>query len=227
MRLLLIEDNHDLAANIGEFLESRAHIVDYASDGIRGLQLATSNSYDAVILDIGLPGLDGITLCQRLRHDSEISLPVLMLTARDAERDKLEGFDAGADDYLTKPFSLPELHARLLALQRRSQGKDKNLLQVADLTLDRQTLICRRANSRLELTPIGYKLLERLMSVSPKVVSRRDVEITIWGDDPPDSDAALRAHIHALRQIVDRDHDIKLLHTIHGMGYRIGINDGL
>lgn len=227
MRLLLIEDSQDLAANIGEFLEARHHLVDYAGDGLTGLHLAATNSYDAVILDLGLPGLDGVMLCKRLRNDAGSSLPILMLTARDTERDKLIGFEVGADDYLTKPFSLPELHARLLVLQRRSKGGGTNILQVADLTLDRQTLVCRRAGTRLELTPSGYKLLERLMSVSPNVVSRRDVEIALWGDDPPDSDAALRAHIHALRHTLDRDHSIKLLHTVHGMGYRIGADDAL
>ncbi len=227
LRLLLIEDNHDLAANIGEFLESRQHLVDYASDGLTGLHLAATNSYDAAILDLGLPGLDGVTLCKRLRGDAGSSLPILMLTARDTERDKLLGFDVGADDYLTKPFSLPELHARLTALARRSRGSATQLLQVADLTLDRHTLVCRRAGQRLDLTPSGFKLLERLMAVSPKVVSRRDIEMTLWGDDPPDSDAALRAHIHALRQALDRDHAVKLLHTVHGMGYRIGADDGL
>jgi len=227
MRLLLIEDNHDLAANIGEFLESRTHVVDYASDGASGLHLASAHSYDAVILDLGLPDLDGVTLCRQLRSNPGVALPVLMLTARDTEQDKLLGFDAGADDYLTKPFSLPELHARLLVLQRRSKGGGASLLQVADLTLDRQTLVCRRGGVRLDLTPSGYKLLEHLMSVSPKVVSRRDIETLLWGDHPPDSDAALRAHIHALRQALDREHRVKLLHNVHGMGYRIGTDDVL
>jgi len=127
MRLLLIEDNQDLAANIGEFLESRHHVVDYTSDGLTGLHLAATNSYDVAILDLGLPGLDGVTLCKRLRNDAGSSLPILMLTARDTERDKLIGFEVGADDYLTKPFSLPELHARLLVLQRRSKGGGANI----------------------------------------------------------------------------------------------------
>ncbi|HEY0975573.1 MAG TPA: response regulator transcription factor [Solimonas sp.] len=225
MRLLLIEDNRDLAANIGEFLESRRHIVDYASDGLSGLHLAAVNSYDVVVLDLGLPGLDGVSLCKRLRDDARSSLPVLMLTARDTERDKLVGFDAGADDYLTKPFSLPELLARLTALQRRATGAHLSLLQVADLVLDTRSLVCRRAGRRLDLTPTGLRLLERLLAVSPRVVARRDVETLIWGDDPPDSDAALRAHIHALRQAIDRDQPVKLLHTVHGIGYRLGVDD--
>lgn len=227
MRLLLIEDNQDLAANIGEFLASRDHVVDYAADGLSGLHLAAVNAYDVVVLDLGLPGLDGISLCRRLREDARGGVPVLMLTSRDTERDKLSGFEAGADDYLTKPFSLPELHARLLALQRRAAGGHGNLLQVADLALDLNTQICRRGGRRLELTPTGLKLLKRLMSVSPKLLSRNEVEAAIWGDHPPDSDAALRAHIHALRQAIDKDQAVKLLHTVHGVGYRIGLDDAL
>jgi len=227
MRLLLIEDNQDLAANIGEFLESRGHIVDYAADGLSGLHLAAVNPYDVVVLDLGLPGLDGISLCQRLRADARIGLPVLMLTSRDTEKDKLSGFEAGADDYLTKPFSLPELHARLMALQRRASGDRGQILQVGDLSLDIATQVCRRGGRRLELTPTGLKLLRRLMSVSPKLLSRSEVESAIWGDHPPDSDAALRAHIHALRQAIDKDQAVKLLHTVHGVGYRIGLDDAL
>jgi DNA-binding response OmpR family regulator len=227
MRLLLIEDNQDLAANIGEFLESRGHIVDYAADGLSGLHLAAINPYDVVVLDLGLPGLDGISLCQRLRADARIGLPVLMLTSRDTEKDKLSGFEAGADDYLTKPFSLPELHARLMALQRRASGDRGQILQVGDLSLDISTQVCRRGGRRLELTPTGLKLLRRLMSVSPKLLSRSEVESAIWGDHPPDSDAALRAHIHALRQAIDKDQAVKLLHTVHGVGYRIGLDDAL
>lgn len=225
MRILLIEDNRDLSANIGEFLESRKHVVDYAADGLTGLHLAAVNSYDVVVLDLGLPGLDGVSLCKRLRDDARSALPVLMLTARDTERDKLIGFDAGADDYLTKPFSLPELLARLTALTRRASGTHLSLLQVADLSLDTRTLVCRRAGKKLELTPTGLKLLERLLAASPRVLLRRDVEAAIWGDDPPESDAALRAHIHALRQAVDKDHSVKLLHTVHGIGYRLGVED--
>lgn len=225
MRVLLIEDNQDLAANIGEFLESRQHIVDYAADGLTGLRLASSQPYDVLVLDIGLPGLDGLALCRRLREDLRNAVPVLMLTARDTERDKLAGFDTGTDDYLTKPFSLPELQARLIALQRRAQGLSSGLLRVADLELDTRSRIGRRAGKRLDLTPTGLKLLERLMAASPNLLTRQEVETTIWGDDPPDSDAALRAHIHALRQAVDRDHATKLLHTAHGLGYRLGVDD--
>lgn len=228
LHLLLIEDNHDLAANIGEFLESRGHVVDFAADGLTGLHLAAVNRYDALVLDIGLPGLDGLAICKRLREDARSPVPILMLTARDAERDILAGFEVGTDDYLGKPFSLPELLARIAALARRASGVHAEpVLQVADLTLDTRTLVVRRAGRRLELTPASLRLLQGLMAASPRVLSRQDVERIVWGDDPPESEAALRAHIHALRHAVDRDYAVKLLHTVHGIGYRLVEDDAL
>lgn len=224
MRILLVEDNRDLAANVGEFLESRGHVVDYAADGLTGLHLAATHRYDVLVLDIGLPGIDGVALCKRLREDARSNIPVLMLTAKDTERDKLAGFEAGTDDYLVKPFSLAELHARLNALARRA-GSRVEVLQVADLSFDVRTLIARRGGERVELTPAGLKLLERLMRASPGVLSRQDAERAIWGEDPPDSDAALRGHIHALRQAVDQSFEPKLLHTVHGVGYRLTPDD--
>ncbi|HOW75018.1 MAG TPA: response regulator transcription factor [Candidatus Competibacteraceae bacterium] len=228
MNLLLVEDHADLAANVGEFLESRGHQIDYAADGLSGLHLAAVNAYDAIILDLGLPGLDGLTLCRRLREDARNPVPILMLTARGTERDKLAGFEVGADDYLTKPFSSPELLARLQALIRRASGfGTARVLQVADLTLNLDTLVVRRGEHRLELTPSALRLLQHLMAASPRVLGRSEVERILWGDDPPDSDAALRAHIHALRQVVDRDYALKLIHTVHGVGYRLAQDDTL
>jgi DNA-binding response OmpR family regulator len=220
MHLLLIEDSLDLSANVGEFLESRGHVVDYARDGLRGLQLAARDSYDAVILDLGLPGLDGLTLCQRLRETSRRDVPLLMLTARDTEADKLKGFDAGADDYLTKPFSLLELLARLKAIVRRTSAS-KGVLQVADLTFDLRTLIVRRGERAVSLAPTAMRILEQLMRSSPGVVTREQIERTVWGSDPPESDAALRGHIFTIRNAVDADGEAKLLHTVHGIGYRL------
>lgn len=224
MYLLLVEDNQDLAANIGEFLESRGVIVDYAADGLSGLHLASTNNYDLVVTDLSLPGIDGITLCRRLRNDANQRTPVLMLTARDTEQDKLEGFDAGTDDYLTKPFSLHELLARVQALYRRSKP-DTRVLSVADLEFDQHTLIVRRGERRIVLTPAALRLLRILMITSPGVVSREQAERAVWGDDPPTSDAALRGHVHALRQAVDKESSTSLLHTIHGMGYRLAVED--
>lgn len=226
MYLLIVEDNPDLAANIGEYLEEHGHIVDYAADGPTGLRLATSNLYDAVVLDLFLPGMDGLAVCRRLRESPHSAMPVLMLTARDQERDKLAGFEAGADDYVTKPFSLPELMARLSALIRRSQGLKPLKLKVADLEFDTQTLQAYRGSRRLELTPTGLKLLDHFMRVYPAVVTRADIERLLWGDNPPDNDATLRAHIHALRAAVDQGENVRLLHTVHGIGYRLEFGQG-
>lgn len=225
MRVLIIEDNQDLAANIGEYLESRGVQADYAYDGLSGLHLGATRTFEVIVLDLTLPALDGLTLCHRLRADAGSTTPILMLTARDTERDKLAGFDAGTDDYLTKPFSLAELHARLKSLARRAAGASGSVLQVGDLELDVSTLIARRAGRRLELTPTSVKLLEKLMRTSPGVVSRQEVRFTIWGDDPPESEAALRAHIHTLRGAVDAGGAPRLLHTVHGIGYRLAEDD--
>lgn len=220
MHLLLIEDHADLAANVGEYLEAQGNVVDYAADGLSGLHLAAVNRYDAVILDLNLPGLDGMSLCRRLRRDGASRVPLLMLTARDTEHDKVNGLEAGADDYLTKPFSLAELHARLRALARRGAGGGE-LLRVADLSFDASTLIARRGMRELELTRAGLKLIEALMRAAPGVLGREAAERAIWGDAPPDSDASLRGHVHSLRRIVDEGESVKLLHTLHGIGYRM------
>lgn len=220
MHILLIEDSLDLSANVGEFLESRGHEVDYARDGLIGLQLAERDSYDAVILDLGLPGLDGMSLCKRLREVARKEVPLLMLTARDTEADKLRGFEAGADDYLTKPFSLLELHARLNAIRRRATSS-KGVLQVDDLTFDLRTLVIQRGTRTITLAPTGMRILEQLMRASPGVVTREQIERTVWGNDPPESDAALRGHIQMIRSAVDTGEERKLVHTIHGTGYRL------
>jgi DNA-binding response OmpR family regulator len=223
MHLLLIEDSQDLAANICEHLEARGHVMDAAADGVTGLHLAVINSYDAIILDVGLPGLDGVSLCTKLRHEAHRQTPVLMLTARDTLNDKLGGFAAGADDYLVKPFALQELEARLQALVRRGQAGGV-VLRVGDLSVNVDTLEVRRGDAVLALAPAALKLLILLMRASPRVLSRREIELALWGDMPPESDA-LRTHVHALRAAVDKPFAEKLVHTVHGMGYSIRAPD--
>ena len=224
MHLLLIEDSQDLAANVCEYLESRGHVMDAAADGVTGLHLAVVNDYDAIILDVGLPGMDGFTLCRRLRHDAQKQVPVLMLTARDTLQDKLGGFGVGADDYLVKPFALQELEARLQALVRRGKGGDGVVLRVGDLSVNVDTLQVRRADVPLTLAPTALRLLILLMRASPRVLPRREIEMAMWGDLPPESDA-LRTHLHALRAAVDKPFPVKLLHTVHGIGYAIRVPD--
>ena len=220
MHILIIEDNPDIAANIGDYLEEKGHTMDFAGDGITGLHLAVVNDFDAIVLDLALPGMDGLSFCHKLRTDAKVETPVLMLTARDTLDDKLKGFAAGADDYLVKPFALQELHARLQALYKRSHGKTDNLLTVADLTLNRSTLQVHRAGRRLELNPACLKLLQRLMEQAPSVVARDELETLLWADERPNGDA-LRSHMYKLRQAIDRPFDRALLHTVHRIGYRI------
>ncbi|WP_375741491.1 response regulator transcription factor [Pseudomonas boanensis] len=220
MRILLVEDNHDILANMVDYLELKGYVVDCARDGLSGLHLATSEHYDLIVLDIMLPGLDGYSLCRRLREEARRDTPVIFLTARDSLDDRLQGFKSGADDYLLKPFALSELAARIEAVLRRSQGGGKRILQVADLCYDLDTLEVSRGGKALKLNPIGLKLLAVLMQKSPHLVRREALEEALWGDDCPDSDS-LRSHIHQLRQVIDKPFSNPLLHTQHGLGYRL------
>ncbi|WP_263144884.1 response regulator transcription factor [Pseudomonas sp. RIT-PI-AD] len=227
MRILVIEDNRDILANVLDYLQLKGYGVDCAQDGLSGLHLASTAHYDLVVLDIMLPGIDGYQVCRRLREEGRNEVPILMLTARDALDDRLQGLRAGADDYLVKPFALSELVARIEAILRRTQGGRTRRLQVADLLYDLDTLHVSRAGQPLKLNPLGLRLLAVLMQKSPAVVRREALEEALWGDDCPDSDA-LRSHIHQLRQVIDKPFDKPLLHTLHGMGYRLAEQtDGL
>ena len=220
VRVLIVEDNRDICANIAAYLEKHPYILDFAYDGLSAMQLVVTNPFDVIVLDLMLPGMDGLSFCKKLRAEANIDKPVLMLTARDTLDDKLKGFAAGADDYLVKPFALQELHARLQALYKRSHGKTDNLLTVGELTLNRSTLQVHRAGRRVELNPTGMKLLQRLMEEAPAVVDRDALETLLWADELPDGDA-LRSHMYKLRQAIDRPFDSPLIHTVHRIGYRI------
>lgn len=220
MRILVIEDNRDILANVLDYLELKGYVVDCAQDGLSGLHLAATQDYDLIVLDIMLPGIDGYQVCKRLREDAGRDTPIIMLTARDALPDRLQGLGAGADDYLIKPFALSELVARIEAILRRSQGSRKRQLQIGDLCYDLDTLQAVRAGQPLRLNPIGHKLLAILMQKSPAVVRREQLEDALWGEDVPDSDS-LRSHIHQLRQVLDKPFDRPLLHTVHGVGFRL------
>lgn len=202
--ILLVEDNRNIAEMVVEYLEGRGFGVDYASDGAEGYRLASTGSYDAMILDLMLPRMDGIEVCRKLRNEARKALPVLMLTARDTLQDKITGLDAGADDYLVKPFAIQELEARVRALIRRERRQvSSEVLQVADLVFDPASLRATRDGRELQMSPIGLRLLAILMRESPRVVSRRAIEREIWGDALPDSDA-LRSHLYNLRKAIDR-----------------------
>lgn len=225
MRVLVVDDEKRLAAALRSGLEAEGFAVDIALTGDDGLWLATENTYDAIILDIMLPGISGYEVCARLREAGNWT-PILMLTAKDGEWDEAEALDTGADDYLVKPFALRELDARLQALARRANTAfTQGELRVADLCLDRASLRVSRAGVGIALPPIPLRLLEALMRVSPKVLSREELERAAWGDAPPDSDA-LRAHLHVLRNAVDKPFSPPLIRTLRGFGWQIAPADG-
>jgi DNA-binding response OmpR family regulator len=172
-----------------------------------------------------LAGIDGITICRKLREEARRDTPLLMLTARDTIDDKLAGLDAGADDYLVKPFEIRELEARVRTLLRRHRGAlGRDTLRVGDLVLDTSTMAVSRAGTPIKLMPIGIKLLTILMRASPRVVSRQQLEHEVWGDVLPDSDT-LRSHLYALRRAIDKPFGRSLLHTLPGLGYRLADED--
>ncbi len=223
--VLLIEDHNDIAEMVIAYLENRGFSCDYAADGVTGLHLAISNDYDAIILDLMLPGMDGLSLCNKLRNEGRKDTPVIMLTAKDTLKDKISGLETGADDYLIKPFAIKELEARVQALIRRSRGEvAQEILQVGDLSVDTATITVKRGDASLTLTPIAYKILCILMRASPNVVSRRDLERQVWGDVLPDSDT-LRSHIYNLRKIIDKPFETHLLHTVQGGGFKLITTD--
>lgn len=221
LKILVIEDNRDLAINLVDFLTAKGHAVDAAADGITGLHLALVHEYDAIALDLILPGMDGITLCRKLREDAHKDTPVLMLTARDSLDDKVTGIESGADDYLVKPFALREVEVRLRALARRASGERRHQkLQVGSLSFDTGSLELTRNGRDIRLPPIPLRILELLMRASPRVLSREEIERTVWGDAPPDSDA-LRAHLHVLRSGIEAEGESPMLRTLRGHGWQL------
>ncbi|MFT3896613.1 MAG: response regulator transcription factor [Thermomonas sp.] len=221
MRLLVVEDNRELVANLFGYFEARGHVLDAAPDGVVGLHLATSQPYDAIVLDWMLPRMDGPEFLYRLRGEHGLDVPVIMLTARGELPDKVQGLRAGADDYLVKPFALLELEARLEALLARSAVRARRrVLQVHDLRFDLDTQEVRRGEGLLHLYPACRKLLETLMRASPAVVPREQLEHALWGDDAPDRDM-LRSHVYDLRRIIDAPFADKLLRTLPRIGYRL------
>lgn len=220
LHLLIVEDQADVAGNIWDFLSARGHLVDHAADGITGLRMALSGNYDVIVLDLGLPRLDGLILCRRLRAAGH-GVPVIMLTARDQLDDKLKGFEEGADDYLVKPFALKELEARIGVLSRRGQPMQGAILNSLGLELDPRAHTVRREGRTISLTKAQTRILECLLREAPRVVEHERLTRAVWGSDGGDS-AALHTHIYALRVALDKPFDRPLIQTVHGIGYRLG-----
>ncbi len=221
MRVLVIEDDLDIAKNVCDFLEHHDHIVDFAADGVTGLHRAATDTFDAILLDVSLPGINGLDLCHKVRSELRSDVPILMLTARDRLEDKLAGLESGADDYLVKPFALREVEARLRALTRRHAGRvASRVLVVGGLRFDPQTLQLTRNGEKIKLPPKCMRVMECMMQRPGHVFSRSDLEVAVWGDTL-ESGETLRAHMYLLRRALDRPGQSEHIETVHGMGYRL------
>ncbi|OTG99231.1 response regulator transcription factor [Acinetobacter sp. ANC 4973] len=225
--ILIVEDHYELASTLCEFLEEHGFVIDHARNLDVARNLLSQHPYHILLLDINLPDGSGYDLCAWLRTEQSLDLPVLMLTARDTLDDKLKGFASGTDDYLVKPFDFNELVVRVRALIKRSLGEVSNSqLQIHDLILDSARQSLSRAGQSIELPPIQFKLLKLLMRNSPKVMSKQEIVMALWGDAEPESDA-LRSHIYNLRKMVDKPFNQKLIHTVSGVGLKIAIETDL
>ncbi len=222
MYILVVEDERRLAQVVRKVLEEEGHTVDVAHDGEDGLAMAMDGSHDVIVLDILLPGIDGIEVCQRLRA-GRVDTPILLLTALNAVDDRVRGLDAGADDYLPKPFAFQELLARLRALgRRRVQAREPDQLQTADLVLDLRRRRAQRAGKTVELSPKEFALLEFLLRNEGRVVTRSQILDHVWGYDySPDSNL-VDVYVTYLRRKVDRGHKRSLIRTVRGAGYALG-----
>ncbi|MHC9086739.1 response regulator transcription factor [Luteimonas sp. RIT-PG2_3] len=220
LRILVVEDNLALQASMAALLTAQGHLVDFAADGRIGLQLALADPPDILVLDLNLPGLDGLQVCARLRAQSDRHVPILMLTARDTLDDKLRGFEHGADDYLVKPFAGAELAARCLALAQRHRVGEKHLLQIGSLCIDRRRGEATRHGMPLHLHQTSLQILVSLAEAWPRTLTRSELIQRLWGEQAPASDP-LRSHLYLLRQALDRPFDVPMLKTVHGVGFRL------
>jgi two-component system, OmpR family, response regulator len=221
MRVLVIEDDQEAARLLARGLREEGWVVDVAHSGETGDEMASVNSYDAIVLDWLLPDREGIAVCRSLRA-SGLHVPILLLTARDAVEDRVLGLNAGADDYLPKPFAFAELLARLHALLRRSELTRPVLLTVGDLTLDPKSHVVTRGGAPISLTPREYAILETLMRRAGEVVSRVHLGESVWESDLDSLTNLVDVHISHLRRKVDRSGAPPLIHTVRGYGYRLG-----
>ena len=225
MHILLVEDEKNVAAFIKQGLEEDFYTVDVAEDGIDGYAMATSQTYDLIILDLMLPGIDGREICKRLRTLG-LKTPILMLTALNTVPDKVEGLESGADDYLTKPFSFSEMLARIRALMRRSADYGGDI-SLADFRIDLLSRRAFRGDKEIMFTPKEFSLLEYLLRNKTRVVSRRQIIENVWGYDFDPNTNVVDVHIKSLREKIDKDSDQKLIHTVRGVGYVLKVEHDL
>lgn len=224
MRVLIVEDEIKLAQTLKKVLVAEHYVVEAMHDGEEGYLQAIDEDYDVIILDVGLPSMDGFEVCQKLREEG-VKTPVLMLTARDTTKDKIEGLDSGADDYLVKPFSIEEMLARIRALVRRKQGIISSVLQVDSLELDSKAKVVKRVGKEISLSSREYALLEYLMHNPNQVLGKQQLLEHVWGGEVDPFSNVIDVYIGYLRKKIDKDFpkEAPLLHTIKGLGYRLGI----
>ena len=223
MRILIVEDDERIADFVQRGLKAEGYTVEVARNGLDAIALGIEGQFQVIILDLGLPGLDGKQVCERLRG-SGVDTPILMLTARDAVQDKVTGLRLGADDYMTKPFSFEELLARIeVLMRRRSIGRkvESKELQIADLILNLETHEVRRGDTLIELTPKEFTLLECFMRMPGKVLSRTRILEQVWGYSADPLTNVVDVYIRQLRRKIDDDHELKLLKTVRGFGYKL------
>lgn len=224
MRILIIEDDHKIAGSIKKGLEQESFAVDVAHDGIRGFDLAVGeDGYDVIILDLMLPGMNGIELCERLREEENIHTPVIMLTAKGEVGDRVDGLNAGADDYLPKPFAFAELLARIKALTRRPSQRLENILTASDLSLDTNTYDVKRGERQIELSKKEYSLLQYLLRNKGRTLSKESIMRSVWDYDADILPNTVEVYIGYLRSKIDKPfkNKKKLIKTVRGFGYRI------
>jgi DNA-binding response OmpR family regulator len=222
MRILLVEDNRRLSDSLRRILQEDGYAVDAAYDGIEGEEAGMISGYDVIILDIMLPGKNGLEVCRELRN-RHVATPILMLTARDALDDRVVGLDSGADDYLVKPFEVDELRARIRALLRRESSSKSGVLRIADLELDPASHTVRRSGQRIELTAKEFSILEYLMRHPNHLITRAMAEEHLWNYDHLVASNVVDVYIRRLRRKIDDPSPIKLIETIRGAGYRIRV----
>ena len=218
--VLIVEDNQDIAIQLGDFLSSKGFIVDFAGDGKTAINLLQQESFDLVILDLMLPDTDGLNICQHIKQNSKINIPVLMLTARDSLDEKVKGFDAGTDDYLTKPFALEEVYVRCKALVNRKQLHRENILTIGDLSINFLQHSVIRNGQAVSLSSTDFSILKVLAEAYPNAVSKRQLAEQVWGDELPATDA-VRSHIYTLRGAIDKPFDYAIIKTLHGIGFKL------
>ncbi len=220
MKILIIEDRTELAEQLGDFLGSLGWCIDFSFTGKQGVTLALANEYDLIILDLNLPDIDGTEVCKVIKSQSQVNIPILMLTARDSFAEKVKGFDFGADEYLTKPYDLRELALRCKVLSRRQELYQSNKVVLGDLMLDLNENKVFRSDQEIILNKTSFSILLMLAKAYPNPVSKSRIMHEIWGDSPPDTNA-LKSHIYNLRTAIDKPFSNKVVKTIVSVGYKL------